>query len=96
MVHHPPLVVWFPTDRDDRRLPFVREDIYGVTDPRLRYSVTTLGPATRYRLTGRMDLNVDFGFSGFHRFEFYDGDDEQNSFNLKSSVFFRAGFVFGG
>ena len=71
-------------------------DIYGVTDPRLRYSVTTLGPATRYRLTERMDLNVDFGFSGFHRFEFYDGDDEQHSFNLKSSVFFRAGFVFGG
>ncbi len=25
MVHHPPLVVWFPTNRDDRRLPFVRE-----------------------------------------------------------------------
>ena len=70
--------------------------IYGVADPRLRYSVTTLGPATRYRLADRLQLNVDFGFGVFHRFEFYDGDDEENSFNMKSSVFFRAGFVFGG
>ena len=71
-------------------------DIYGVSDPRLRYSVTTLGPATRYRLANRLQLNIDFGFGVFHRFEFYDGDDEQNSFNMKPSVFFRAGFMFGG
>ena len=71
-------------------------DIYGVTDPRLLYSVTTLGPATRYRLADQVHLNVDFGFSGFHRFEFYDGDDEQNSFNLKPRVWRLADGLHGG
>ena len=71
-------------------------EIFGVADPQLRYSVMTFGPSARYRLANRLQLTVDSGFIGLHRFEFYDGDDAQASFSMKPSVFFRAGFVFGG
>ena len=71
-------------------------DTFGVTNPQLRHSVATFGPSARYRLSNRLQLNVDSGIIGFHRFEFYDGDDQQSSFNMKPFAFFRAGFVFGG
>jgi hypothetical protein len=71
-------------------------DIFGVANPQLRHSVTTFGPSARYRLANRLQLNVDSGLIGFHRFEFYDGNDQQASFNMKPSAFFRVGLVFGG
>ena len=71
-------------------------DIFDVADPQLRYSVVTLGPSVGYRLADWLQLNVDSGFIGFHRFEFYDGDDELESFDMKPSAFFRAGLALGG
>lgn len=71
-------------------------DIYDVTSPELRYTMLTLGPAARIKLSNHMLLNLEAGLVGLHRFEFYDGDDEVASYDLKPSRYFRLGIQFGG
>lgn len=71
-------------------------DIFETSDPELRYSVMTFGPTARFRLSNLLQLNVNAGVIGYHRFEFFAGNDEVGSYNLKPSAFFRAGFQFGG
>jgi hypothetical protein len=71
-------------------------DIYGVGDPQMRYSVVTVGPSARLRLSNWLQLQVDGGLIGYHRFEFFDGDDEVASFNLKPFAFGRIGLSIGG
>ncbi len=70
--------------------------IFGVDDPQMRYSVLTFGPSARYRFTDWFNLNVEGGIVGVHRFEFFDGSEEEDSFNLKASGYFRVGVGFGG
>ena len=67
--------------------------LFGVANTQLRYSVMTFGPSARYHLSSWLQLTMDTGFIGFHRFEFYDSDFEEGSFNMKPSIFFRFGLI---
>lgn len=72
-------------------------DIYGVETPLLRYSVTTVGPSMRASLGGGVGVQVDAGFSLVRRFEFFDGDDEDNlsDYSLKNAAFLRVTLQYG-
>jgi hypothetical protein len=65
------------------------EDEY--PEPNLRYTMLTVGPAARIGLSDRIQLNAESGVVGLHRFEFYSGDDEVVSNDLKSSWYVRLG-----
>ena len=69
---------------------------YSVPNPQMRYSVGTVGPSLKLHLSERVHLTLDGGVTLLRRFEFFDGDDEQNSLDLKESGFVRAGILFGG
>ncbi len=69
---------------------------YDANDPQLRYSVVKVGPSARFGLGHGLSLQVDGGFVPYHRFEFFDGDTEVASFNVKESAYLRFGFTFGG
>jgi len=69
--------------------------IYDVTNPELRYTMLTLGPAAKISLARKLYLNLEAGLIGLHRFEFYDGDEEVDSFDLKPSQYVRIGLLYG-
>lgn len=69
---------------------------YGVGNPQMRYSVGTVGPSAKLHLSGGVHLTMDAGMTFLRRFEFFDGDQEQTSLDLKNSGFIRAGIQFGG
>lgn len=69
---------------------------YGVSNPQLRYSVGTIGPAMKLHLSSKARLTVDAGFSVLRRFEFFDGNDEVVSLDLKNAAFVKAGLQIGG
>lgn len=71
-------------------------DVFQVANPELRYTMLTVGPAARIRLAKYTRLNIEGGIIGLHRFEFFDSDTEQASFDLKPSQYARIGFTFGG
>lgn len=71
-------------------------DLFAVDDPEMRYSVVTIGPSARLAVSRAFLLQVDAGIIGYHRFEFYDGNDKISTFNLKPSLFLRAGIRFLG
>ncbi|HWR84204.1 MAG TPA: DUF6268 family outer membrane beta-barrel protein [Candidatus Deferrimicrobium sp.] len=70
-------------------------DVYHVADPELRYTMLTVGPAARIRLAKYVRLNIEGGLIGLHRFEFFDGDTEAASHDLKPSQYARIGLNFG-
>jgi hypothetical protein len=69
---------------------------YPVTNPQMRYSAATLGPSVNWRLPKGFQLRVDTGMTVLRRFEFFDGDLEQNPLDLKNSGFISARVQFGG
>ena len=69
--------------------------VYHVTDPQLRYTMLTVGPAARIRLARYIRLNIEGGVIGLHRFDFFDGDREADSHDLKPSQYARIGLTFG-
>ncbi len=71
-------------------------DIYGVDDPRMRYSVFRLGAAMMYYLSKQLSLNIQGGYIGLHRFEFYNKDTKIESYDLKPSYFIPANIQYGG
>ncbi len=71
-------------------------DKYGVGDPEMEYSTITFGPAVRYRLTEWVNLNLEGGIVGLHRFDFYDRNDKVETRSLKASGYIRVGLGFGG
>ena len=71
-------------------------ELYAVDDPQLRYSVGTVGPSVKLHLSKGLHIKLDGGVTVLRRFEFFDGDDEQSSLDLKNSGFVRAGLQFGG
>ena len=71
-------------------------ELYAVDDPQLRYSVGTVGPSVKLHLSKGLHIKLDGGVTVLRRFEFFDGDDEQSSLDLKNSGFVRAGIQFGG
>jgi len=69
--------------------------VYQVADPQLRYTMLTVGPAARIRLAKYVCLNIEAGLIGLHRFEFYDNDAREASYDLKPSQYARIGLSFG-
>lgn len=68
---------------------------YQVNRPELRYTMMTLGPAAKIKLSKHLRLNVEAGIIGLHRFEFYSGDEEIVSNDLKPSQYLRTGLQIG-
>ncbi len=71
-------------------------DIYNAADPELRYTMLTVGPSARILLSRWVRLSIEGGIIGLHRFEFYNGDDEVASYDLKPSQYIRVGLHYGG
>ena len=69
---------------------------YDVDDPEMRYSVVTIGPSARIAVTPGVLMQIDAGFTPYHRFEFFDGSEKLESYNVKSNAFLRLGLRFGG
>jgi len=69
--------------------------VYHVANPELRYTMLTVGSAARIRLAGPLRLHIEGGIIGLHRFEFFDGDTETASHDLKPSQYARIGLTFG-
>lgn len=72
------------------------DDYVDTADPRLRYSVLKLGSTIKYYMTRQMNFNVQGGYIGLHRFEFYDKDTKIESYDMKRGFYIRAGFEYGG
>ena len=70
--------------------------IYDVPNPEFRYSVLTLGGASRIHLSQRLNLLVKGGLLTSYHFEFWDGSDKAGVFDLKPSGFLSVGIEFGG
>lgn len=64
---------------------------YRVERPELRYTMLTLGPAARVRLSNNFRLDLEAGIIGLHRFEFYSGDEEIVSNDLEPGPYLRIG-----
>ena len=64
---------------------------YDVADPELRYTMLTIGAAAKTSLSEKVQLHIEAGVIGLHRFEFYDGNDEGPSYDLKPSQYARLG-----
>lgn len=70
-------------------------ELYGVGNPQMRYSVTTLGPAVNIGLGKLVKIRFDAGINLFRRFEFYNDDEKVRSYNLKNAGFVRIGLKIG-
>ena len=64
---------------------------YQVERPELRYTMMTIGPAAKIDLSRHLQLNIEAGIIGLHRFEFYSGDEEVVSNDLEPSHYVRIG-----
>lgn len=71
-------------------------DIYLVADPEVRYTSLTAGPAVKIRLTKLVHLQFESGIIALHRFDFFDGDTEAASYDLKPKQYARISLRFGG
>lgn len=71
-------------------------DIYLVANPEVRYTSLTAGPAVKIRLTKLARLQLETGIIALHRFEFFDGDTEASSYDLKPKQYARISLRFGG
>ena len=67
------------------------ESKYDVDNPRLRYSVGTVGPQVKYRVFEVIVLSLRGGMTFFRRFDFYDGEQEVVSYSLENSAFVQVG-----
>jgi hypothetical protein len=70
-------------------------DNYGIDNPQLEYSEGTVSPMVRINFTKWMHLNLEGGFAFARNFEFLDGNDKLESFDLKPTGYIRTGFVLG-
>ena len=69
---------------------------YLVQNPQMRYSVGTAGPSVKLRLSKTLHVTIHGGITLLRRFEFFDGDNEVSSLDLKNSGFVRLGIQLGG
>lgn len=64
-------------------------------EPELRYTMMTVGLATKLAISKRICLNIETGIISLHRFEFYSGDEEIVSNDLVPSQYVRLGLQAG-
>jgi len=69
--------------------------VYEVTNPELRYTMLTAGPAAKIALAGNLRMRAEAGIIALHRFEFYDGDTKHSSSDLEPSPYVRVGLEYG-
>jgi len=81
---------------DGNQFHGAESDYTDVKNPQLRYSVATVGPTLKYRLTQGLQLSISGGITFLRRFEFYDGNDKERSLDLQGSTFIKAGLQVGG
>lgn len=65
-----------------------------IPEPELRYTMMTIGLASKIKLFRQINLNIEGGIIGLHRFEFYSDDKEIVSNDLEPSQYFRLGFQY--
>ncbi len=63
--------------------------------PFLRYSEGTLSALSRFHFTEWLHLNVSTGWGFFRNFEFFEGNDQVQSFDLKKVSYFSSQLVLG-
>lgn len=70
--------------------------LFAAPDPQLQYFSLTLGPSIGYMLSGILKVKLDGGLVGVQQYQFYSGNTQQSSLNLKPSSFVRIGVSLGG
>jgi uncharacterized protein DUF6268 len=74
-------------------------DRYGGDNPKLKYSVFTMGPSLKYRFTKTFSLNLDAGYVLGRTFEFTNeigGTEVEDILDLENAAYVRIGFQIGG
>jgi hypothetical protein len=64
-------------------------DIYNAAAPLMRYAVGTFGPSARFRISKGLSLGIDSGITFLRRFEFFDGDNNEEVSDYKIVTFDR-------
>ncbi len=67
----------------------------GAENPLLKYSVASAGPEVRIHLSQWTHLELKGGTTLLRRFEFYDGENKVETFNLKNTWFVQGGLKIG-
>ena len=62
-------------------------DIYKIANPGLMCTMPTVGPSARIHPSRRVRLSTEGGIIGLYRFEFYDGDDEKEAYDLNPTPY---------
>ncbi|MEP1095453.1 MAG: DUF6268 family outer membrane beta-barrel protein [Cyclobacteriaceae bacterium] len=68
---------------------------FGNARPFMRYSEGTLSALSRFHFAEWLHLNIYTGWGFFRNFEFYEGNDQVRSFDLKKVSYFSTQVVFG-
>jgi hypothetical protein len=70
-------------------------DRFGVDNPQMKYSLTTVGPKVQIHFTERLHLNLEGGYTIFRNFSFFDGPTEASNFDMENAFCLRASTVIG-
>jgi len=70
-------------------------DKFGVDDPRLAYTIGTIGPTAQIHLTKWLHVYVEGGYTFVRDIEFRDGDDVEQSLETDQTVYLRTGILLG-
>ncbi|MFC1561506.1 DUF6268 family outer membrane beta-barrel protein [candidate division KSB1 bacterium] len=72
------------------------ESKFDVGNPLMRYSSGVIGPFFRLATPFGFKATITGGYTFLRRFEFFDGDTEAASYNIKNKAFIRVGLQLGG
>lgn len=71
-------------------------DIYLADNPQMEYSEGTLSPRISYHIVPQwLHLNLEGGYAFYRNFEFMDGDQTVESYDLDPVAYFRMSLVLG-
>ncbi len=70
-------------------------DKFGIDNPQMEYSEGTVSPMIRINFKKWMHLNMEGGLAFARNFEFLDGNDKLQTFDLKPAGYFRTSFILG-
>lgn len=70
-------------------------DKFSVKNPQMEYSEGTISPAMQVHLTDWLHVKLEAGYAFYRNFEFLDGDETAESYDLEPTFYYRANLVFG-
>ena len=70
-------------------------DKFTADNPQMKYSLGTIGPKAQIHITKWLHLNLEGGYALFRNFEFWDGPDKAQSFDMERNYYLRTSMVFG-